>query len=72
MHFKRASSNSGTYIFLSGIEVARAIDAYLVAYGVHVYGPRTIMVNDALCDEGEVYVDPEGFVIINGEKVGEK
>lgn len=69
MRFKRSFSNSGTHIYLTGDDVAIAIHAYLVAHGVHVEGPRTVLVNDALCDEGEVYVDPEGFVIFNGEKV---
>lgn len=58
----------GVCIDLTGDEVARAIDAYLVAHGVHVNGPRTITVNGGLCKTGNVYVDPSGFVIANGEK----
>lgn len=53
----------GVSIQLTGDEVATAIDAYLVAHGVHVDGPRTITVNDELCKRGHVYVDPSGFVI---------
>jgi hypothetical protein len=58
----------GVKIELSGDEVATAIDAYLVAHGVYVSGPRTITVNGELCEEGLVYVDPSGFVIFNGEE----
>ena len=59
----------GVSIHLQGAEVARAIDAYLVARGIYVQGPRTILVNDNLCLIGEVYVDPEGFVIYKGKKI---
>jgi hypothetical protein len=59
----------GVSVDLTGAEVATAIDAYLVAHGVHVSGPRTITVNGELCETGQVYVDPSGFVIDNGEKV---
>ena len=59
----------GINIELSGSEVATAIDAYLVAHNVYVSGPRTISVNGELCNEGQVYVDPSGFVITNGKKV---
>lgn len=59
----------GVEIKLTGDEVATAIDAYLVARGVYVSGPRTITVNGELCDVGRVYVDPSGFVIYKGEKV---
>ena len=59
----------GVDINLTGSEVAVAIDAYLVAHGVVVRGPRTITVNGELCDHGRVYVDPSGFVIHEGEKI---
>lgn len=58
----------GVEIKLTGDEVARAIDAYLVAHGIHVSGPRTVTVNGDLCERGRVYVDPSGFVIADGEK----
>lgn len=58
----------GVDIDLTGAEVATAIDAYLVAHGVHVRGARTITVNGELCECGNIYVDPSGFVIANGEK----
>lgn len=58
----------GVSIDLDGGEIATAIMAYLVAHGVHVDGPRTITVNGGLCEIGEVYVDPSGFVIYDGEK----
>ena len=56
----------GVDIELTGNEVATAIDAYLVARGVIVRGPRTIRVNGELCETGSVYVDPSGKVIDNG------
>ena len=59
----------GVAINLTGDEVAVAIDAYLVAHGVYVSGPRTVTVNGDLCDMGRVYVDPSGFVIVDGEKI---
>lgn len=58
----------GVSIKLTGDEVAVAIYAYLVAYGVHIDGPRTVFVNSELCTSGEVYVDPSGFVIAQGDK----
>lgn len=59
----------GVSIHLTGDEIATAIDAWLVAAGVVVRGPRTITVNGALCDTGRVYVDPSGFVIAAGVKL---
>lgn len=53
----------GVEITLSGDEVATAIAAYLVAKRVHIQGPRTITVNGDLCREGNIYVDPSGYVI---------
>ena len=58
----------GVEINLTGSEVAQAIDAYLVAHGIHVNGPRTITVNNELCKAGEVYVDPSGSVISDGKR----
>ena len=58
----------GVSIELTGDEVALAISAWLVAQDVHVDGPRTITVNGDLCDDGRVYVDPEGSVIANGKR----
>jgi hypothetical protein len=66
---KRTSEwGPGVDIILSGDEVATAISAYLVAHGIHVNGPRTVSVNDELCQTGRVYVDPSGFVIKKGIK----
>jgi len=59
----------GVSIELTGNEVATAIDAYLVAHGIRVNGPRTIRIEGQLCGETEVYVDPSGFVIADGEKL---
>lgn len=58
----------GVSIELTGDEVATAIEAWLVAHGVHIGGPRTIRVNGELCEEGEIYVDPSGLVISGGER----
>lgn len=58
----------GVEVTLTGDEVATAIDAFLVAHGIHVSGPRTITVNGELCVAGSVYVDPSGFVISSGQK----
>ena len=59
----------GVDIELTGAEVATAIDAYLVAHGIHVEGPRTVRLNQELCKYGRVYVDPSGYVIYNGTKI---
>lgn len=56
----------GVAIDLTGVEVAIAIDAYLVAHGVYVNGARTITVNGEIIKNGAVYVDPIGFVINKG------
>ena len=58
----------GVSIQLTGDDIAVAIYAYLVAHGIHVSGPRTVTVNGELCELGEVYVDPSGFVIADGER----
>jgi hypothetical protein len=65
----RTEYGPGVSIELTGNEVARAIDAYLVAVGVHVQGGRTITVNGELCESGHVHVDPDGFVIVDGVRV---
>lgn len=59
----------GVDILLTGEEVATAIDAYLVAHGVHICGPRTIRVNGELCDAGQIYVDPCGDVFSEGNRI---
>jgi hypothetical protein len=60
----------GVNIEIDGDEVATAIDAWLVAHGVHVSGPRTVTVNGEFCKAGQIYVDPSGFVITpKGEKM---
>ena len=64
----RTEWGTGVAIELTGDDVATAIDAYLVAHGVHVDGPRTTTVNGELCEYGQVYVDPSGFEISDGEK----
>lgn len=59
---------TGVQIDLTGDEIAIAIDAYLTAHDVNVRGARTITVNGELCEKGEVYVDPSGFVVAKGIK----
>lgn len=58
----------GVEVRLTGDEVAQAIDAYLVAHGIAVYGSRTVTVNGQLCEEGSVFVDPSGFAVAKGRK----
>lgn len=53
----------GISIKLKSYEVAIAIDAYLVSHRIYVSGPRTITIDNKLCGNGEIYVDPSGFVI---------
>lgn len=65
---RRTDYGPGVSIELTGDEVARAIDTWLVALGVCVRGPRTVTVNGELCKSGKVYVDPSGFVISDGVK----
>lgn len=65
----RTEYGPGVSIELTGDEVATAIDAWLVARGVHVAGPRTITVNSERCEAGHVYVDPSGYVITEGRKI---
>jgi len=65
----RTKYGPGVSIELTGDEVATAIDAWLVAHGVHVSGPRTITVNGELCEAGHVYVDPSGFVVYDGKRI---
>ena len=57
----------GVVIKLTGDDVARAIDAYLVAHDIIVRGPRTITINGDLCEVGLVEVDPSGRVVADGE-----
>jgi hypothetical protein len=64
----KTEHGTGVQIDLTGEEVARAIYAYLVAHNVHIQGAATIRVNGELCKEGEIYVDPSGFVVANGKK----
>lgn len=56
----------GVEIELTGDEVATAVDAYLAAHRVYVYGPRTVIVNDDLCETGRILVDPSGHVCAHG------
>ena len=65
----RTEYGPGVSIELTGAEVATAIDAWLVAYRIYVSGSRTITVNGELCEYGSVYVDPSGFVIVDGKKI---
>jgi hypothetical protein len=53
----------GVQIDLDGNDIALAIEAYLVAHNIHIFGPRTTRVNGELIETGEIYVDPSGFVI---------
>lgn len=59
---------SGVSIDLSGEDLASAIDLYIYSKGYYVEGARTITVKGELCEQANVYVDPSGFVIYNGER----
>jgi hypothetical protein len=65
----RTKYGPGVSITLTGTEVARAISAWIVAQGVHVDGSRTITINGEMCEVGNIYVDPSGFVVKDGEKM---
>ena len=56
----------GVSIWLSGEEVATALAEFVVARQVQIQGPRTITVQGHLCEEGEIYVDPSGSVVVAG------
>lgn len=58
----------GVQITLTGNELATAIDAYLVAHGIVVRGPRTISINGEICRDCNsfIYIDPSGFVVSEG------
>jgi hypothetical protein len=64
----RTEYGPGVSITMTGEEVATAIHSWLVAHGVYINGARTVTINGELCQMGEVYVDPSGFVIFQGEK----
>lgn len=53
---------TGIDIELSGNEVAGAIIKYLERNDIFITGPRSVFVNDVLCERGSVYVDPSGTV----------
>ena len=53
----------GVDIYLTADELATAIAAFTVAHGIHIYGPRTIKVNEAVCVCASIHVDPSGGVI---------
>lgn len=62
----------GVQIDLTGDEVATAIQDYLDAHEVYISGPMTIRVNNELIVDGEIYVDPSGFVVEGGTKYSGK
>lgn len=66
MNVRQHSFTKGIYIDISMDEIAIAIDAYLVAHGIVVRGPRTISIEGLSLSQYErvhIYVDPSGFVI---------
>jgi hypothetical protein len=57
---------TGLQVNLSGNEVAAAITDYLEANGFKIVsGSRTVYVNDALCRESHVIVDPNARVTMS-------
>jgi len=65
---KRNPLGTGVKISLTGNEVALAIDSWLMANDVRIFGPRSILINGEIGPCGFVYVDPLGFVISHGEE----
>jgi hypothetical protein len=60
----------GVEIKLTGSELARAIDVWLLSQQVIVQGPRTITYNGELLEDScRIYVDPSGSVIHCGERL---
>ena len=54
-------------VLLSGDELATAVDAYLAAHNINIFGPRTVRVATleglwGLCGGAKVYVDPSGVI----------
>ncbi|QKZ15168.1 hypothetical protein [Spirosoma sp. KUDC1026] len=64
----KTEQGPGVQIDLTGDEVATAIHAYLVAYGIHIQGPSTIRVNGQKCINGDIYIDPSGSVVADGDR----
>jgi hypothetical protein len=58
----------GVAIELTGDEVALAIETWLTAQNVRVFGARTTTVNGELCEAGKVYVDPSAFVMADRKR----
>jgi len=61
----------GVNINLTGDDIALAIYSWLVGQGVFIVGGRTIRINEELCSNSQVYVDPSGYVVFNGVVYGE-
>jgi hypothetical protein len=78
-------SGKGTHIELTGDEVAHAIRVYIYACNVVIDGPSTVRISvsgtllpsgeraqdgdSGLCGGADVYVDPSGRVIRDGDEV---
>jgi hypothetical protein len=58
----------GVQIDLTGDEIATAVYAFLMSHNVIISGAATIRVNGELIENGEMYVDPSGYVIADGTK----
>ena len=58
----KTDQKTNVTIDLTGDDVATAIDAWLVAQGIRINGPRTIRVNGQLCESGQVIVDPSNSI----------
>lgn len=58
----KISIKNSIKIELEGAEVARAILNYLKSEGILVEGALTVKVNNSLCKEGVVVVDPSAKV----------
>jgi hypothetical protein len=57
-------------IFLDGDEVVTAITHWLATkHGVHIKGARTVRVNDELCEDGCIKVDPSGNISMDRKSI---
>lgn len=57
----------GVDVTIDGDELALAIETWLMAHDVRVYGARTIIIDEDF-NGARVYVDPSAYVIHDGKR----
>jgi len=60
---KNNTLGPGIEINLNGVEIATAINNYLVSRKIEIYGARTIRINGQSIQSGKVFIDPTGAII---------